>query len=90
MAFAKAFAQSTTNSYAALFYKWTKKKKGMESERGYYLKPYFRVKGTWFRTFPSNTNLFYYLDSAILPQGTVETYIRRLEAGQNSTIKSHH
>jgi hypothetical protein len=88
MTFAKAFAQSTTNSYAGLFYKRTKKRKGMGSERGYYLEPYFRVKGAWFGTFPANTILVYCPDSTILPQGAVDTYMRRLEAGQTSTIRS--
>ena len=88
MAFARAFAQSTPDSCRGLFYKRTNKRKGMESERGYYLEPYFRVKGAFLGTLVANTNLVYCSDSTILPQGGVDTYMKRLEAGQSSTIKS--
>jgi hypothetical protein len=87
MAFAKAFLQSTINSYTSQFYKRTKKRKGTGSKRGYYLEPHFRVKGVCFGTFLANTNLVYCPDCTVLPQGAVDTYMRRLEGGQNSTIR---
>ena len=86
--FSKAFAQSIPNSCTSLFYKRTKKRKGIGSERGYYLEPYFRVKGAFFGTLAANTNLVYCPDSIILPQGGVDTYMKRLEARQSSTIRS--
>ena len=86
--FARAFPQSTTHSYAGLFYKRTKKRKGMESDRRYYLEPYFRVKGAFFGTLVANTNLIFCPDSTILLQRGLDTYMRRLEAGQSSTIRS--
>ena len=91
LAFAKAFGQPTTHAYSGLFYKRTKKRKGSGTERGYYLEPYFRVKGAFFGSLATNTNLVYCPDSTILPQGGVDTYmtyIRRSEGGPGTTTKN--
>ena len=88
IAFAKAFTQSTTNSYVGLFYKKTKKIKRMRSERGYYLESYFKVKWAWFETILANINLVYCPESTVLRQWAVNTYMRRLKVGQNSSIRS--
>ena len=88
LAFAKAFGQPKTHAYSGLFYKRTKKRKGSGTERGYYLEPYFRVKGAFFGSLAANTNLVYCPESTILPQGGVDTYMRRLEAVKSSTIRS--
>ena len=52
---------------------------GYGGERGYYLEPYHRVKGTLFGTLAANINILYCPNLSQLPQG-VASYIRQLDA----------
>lgn len=85
LAFSRAIPQATPNLYTGLFYKRSKKRKGVGNERGFYLEPYFRVQGAFFGSLAANTYLVYCPDSTILPQGAVDTYMRRLEVGPSTS-----
>jgi hypothetical protein len=63
----RAFQQSTTSAYSGLFYRRSKKRKGIGSERGFYLEPFRRQKGALFGSLVANTYLVYCHEPTQLP-----------------------
>jgi hypothetical protein len=87
-AFSRAFQQSTTSAYSGLFYKRSKKRKGVGSKRGFYLEPFRRQKGALFGSLAANTYLVYCHAPTQLPQEGIDSYMRNLEAPPATTSQS--